>query len=786
MRILFAIPFWLAFAVNAQPPGYIISTAAGSGWIGDGGPATLAILRQPGGVAADNRGNVYIAETGGHRVRKLDRWGTISTVAGTGVAGFSGDGGAAIAAQLAFPYGLAADSLGNLYIADLGNARVRCVDANGNITTIAGGGTLAPKPSNEGMAATSMLLSSPRNLLAIDGGGLYISDFGGHRVFQLSTGGLLTTVAGTGTPGYSGDGGMATAALLAFPAGLTVGFDGSLYIADSLNHAVRRVSSGVIATFGFVGTPVGMAWDIFATLFVADVDANALLRFPGGGVLPPVLIPASDVVRAMDLSMYVPESTAGIVVRLPLMGQMGLAAGGGDTARGDGSEATEALLNHPSGVVADASGNLYIADRDNGRVRRVATDGTITTVAASAGWIAPSAISVDAAGNLYIVDTGLKQVLQITPAGDVKRVAADLSAPAAAVADAAGNLYIADTVAGKIFSVAPAGVVSTLLDKLAGPHGLALDGAGHLFFTEQDGARVRRLDLAAGNLSELGAGQWSIPRGIAVSAAGEVFVADTGRQQIMRVDGAGQVLAVAGTGVTGFTGDGGVASSAQLNFPWDVAIGPADVLYVADLENYRVRLLSPQSVPTPVTTIQVLNGVSLAPGPIAPGMLLVVRGSGVPAADAAATIVLINSIPIPILAMDNSQIQVQAPITLVTPADAEIVIVDQGSIAATVKVTTAASAPALYPVDPQAAVFTRGSIVTLYGTGLGLGDLPVTATIGGLAADVVTLDASPGYAGLFQISLRVPGPAVPGPADVFITVGGAASQAGVSIAIAGQ
>jgi len=148
--------------------------------------------------------------------------------------------------------------------------------------------------------------------------------------------------------------------------------------------------------------------------------------------------------------------------------------------------------------------------------------------------------------------------------------------------------------------------------------------------------------------------------------------------------------------------------------------------------------------------------------------------------------VLINSIPVPILAMDNTQIQVQAPSTLVTPADAEIVIVDQGNIAATVKVTTAVSVPALYPIDPRSAAVARGAIVTLYGTGLGLGDLPVTATIGGLAADVVALDASPGYAGLFQISLRVPGVAVPGPAGVIVTVGGAASQAGVSIAIAGQ
>lgn len=785
MRILFAIPFCLAFAVNAQTPGYMMSTAAGSGWIGDGGPATLAILRQPGGVAADNRGNLYIAETGGHRVRKLDRSGVITTVAGTGIAGFSGDGGAATSAQLASPYGLAADALGNLYIADLGNARVRCVDAKGNIKTVAGGGTLAPGAANEGMAATSILLNSPRNLLAIDGGGLYISDFGGHRVFQLSDGGLLTTVAGTGTPGYSGDRGLATSAQLAYPAGLAVGFDGSLYIADSLNHAVRRISSGVIVTFGSVGTPVGMAFDIFATLLVADIDARALLRFPADGTLAPVPIPASDVVRAMDLNIYAPESAAGVVVRLPLIGQMSLAAGGGDTARGDTGDATAALLNHPSGVAVDASGNLYIADRDNARVRRMAADGTITTVAASAGWAAPSGVTVDAAGNIYVVDTGLKQVLRITPAGDAKRVATSLTltAPAAAIADAAGNVYIADTGAGKIFSVDPAGTVSILLDKLAGPHGLALDGAGHLLFTEQDGARVRSLDLASGNTSELGAGKWSIPRGIAVDAAGEVFVADTGRQQIVRVDAAGEVTAIAGSGVSGFSGDGSAATNAQLNFPWDVAAGPGGILYIADLENYRVRRLTLQNGPPPVTTVQVLNGVSLAPGPMAPGMLLVMRGSGVPATDAASTIVLINSMPVPILAMDSMQMQVQVPITMATSADAEIVIVDQGNIVATVEAPTAASAPALYPVDPQAATLAHGAILTLYGTGLGLGDLPLTATIGGLAADIVSLDPSPGYTGLFRISLRVPGAAPAGLTGVIVTVGSAASQAGVNISI---
>jgi len=784
MRIALVIPV-LALALNGQTPGYVISTVAGSGWIGDGGPATQAILRQPGGVAADGNGNLYIAETAGHRVRKVGRSGAITTLAGTGVAGFSGDGGPSGQAQLASPYGVAADILGNIYIADLGNARVRRVGLDGNITTVAGGGALDPGPANEGMPGISMRLLAPRNLLADDQLNIYISDFAGHRVFRLSADGLLTTVAGTGAPAYSGDGGPAALAQLNFPAGLAIGFDGSLYIADSANHAVRRISNGAITTFASVGTPVGLALDVLATLHVADAETGVVLRFPLSGALPPLKIPASDAARAPDLSLFFAESAAGIVQRVPLFGNIALAAGGADPARGDGGAAAVALLNQPSAVAADASGNLYIADRDNHRVRRVASDGTITTVAPAVAWSAPSGVSVDPAGNIFIVDTGLKQVLRIAPAGTVQLVAQNLlTAPVTAVPDALGKLYIADAGAGNIRVVDAAGAVSTLVQNVAGPHGLALDGAGHLFFTEQDAARVQRLDLVSGSLTQLGAGTWSIPRGIAVNAAGDVFVADTGRQQIIRVDSRGEVTVVAGTGFPGLSGDGGGAEKAQLNFPWDIATGPGGVLYVADLENDRIRLLSPHTTPPP--PISVLNGASLAPGPVAPGMLLVIRGTGIRAADAAGTVILINSIPVPILAMDDTHIQVQAPPTLVTPDDAQIVIVHQGAIAAMVPVATAAAAPALFPIDPQAVKAAPEAVVTLYGTGLGLGDLPVTATIGGVNADVVSLNPSPGYTGLFRITLSVPAAAAPGLASVVVNVGGSASQPGVSLTVLAQ
>ena len=786
MRVALAIPV-LALALNGQSPGYLISTVAGSGWIGDNGPATQAILRQPGGVGADGNGNIYVVETGGHRVRKMDRSGAITTLAGTGVAGFSGDGGPAAQAQLTSPYGVAADILGNVYIADLGNARVRRVGVDGNITTVAGGGTLDPGPANEGKPGGSMHLLAPRNLLADDQLNLYISDFAGHRLFKLSADGRLTTVAGTGAPGYMGDGGPAAAARLAFPAGLAMGFEGALYIADSANHAVRRISNGVITTFAAAGTPVGLALDVLATLYVADAETGTILRFPLSGALPPLNIPASDVARAPDLTLYFAERAAGIVQRIPLFGSIALAAGGADPARGDGGAGTVALLHHPSGAAADAAGNLYIADRDNHRVRRVAIDGTITTIAPSVAWSLPSGVSVDAAGNTYVVDTGVKQVVRITPAGAAQLVAPHLlTAPVAAVADTMGNIYIADASAGVIRMVDAAGAVSTLVANLAGPHGLALDGSGHLLFTEQEAARVQRLDLVSGSLTQLAPGTWSIPRGVAVDAAGDVFVADTGRQEVLRVDSAGEVTVVAGMPAAGFSGDGGAAASAQLNFPWDVAIGPGGVLYVSDLENNRIRLLTPQTTAPPPAPISVLNGASLAPGSIAPGMLLVVRGTGIPAAHAVDTTILINSIPAPILAMDDTQIQLQAPATLVTPDDAQIVIVHQGSIAAMLNVATAAAAPALFPTDPQAVKAAPGGLVTLYGTGLGLGDLAVTATIGGVDAEVVSLDPSPGYIGLFRIALSVPTGAAPGVAPVVVTVGGAASQAGIRLTVLTQ
>ncbi len=283
--VLVFIAFGAMFAAGARADGvsYSIATAAGSDWIGDNGPAAGAILFQAAGIAADMYGNLYVADAAGQRVREITPSGMISTVAGTGVQGFSGDGGAASAAQLNSPYGLAFDPSGNLYIADLGNARVRRMMPGGTISTVAGGGTLPAGGANEGGLATTVSLLAPRNV-ALDGtGNLYISDFNGHRVYELSPGGSLTTVAGTGVQGFSGDGGPAHLAQLAYPAGLAVDRQGALYIADSQNHYVRKVINGVISSIAREATPTGVAFDALGTLYITDPPAGALIQMPVTG-----------------------------------------------------------------------------------------------------------------------------------------------------------------------------------------------------------------------------------------------------------------------------------------------------------------------------------------------------------------------------------------------------------------------------------------------------------------------------------------------------------------------
>jgi sugar lactone lactonase YvrE len=222
----------------------LITTFAGSGdqtggFAGDGGPATSGRLNSPRGVAVDARGNVYIADTENNRIRRVDVSGVITTFAGTGDPGFLGDGGPAAIAQLSAPQGLALDSDGNLFIADTTNNRIRKIDSAGRITTVAGSGEAGY--SGDGGSATAARLNLPVAVAVSSTGILYLADTENNRVRKVDLGGTITTLAGQTDSGFTGDGGSASEARLAAPYGVAVDSQGTVYIADSLNNRVRRV-----------------------------------------------------------------------------------------------------------------------------------------------------------------------------------------------------------------------------------------------------------------------------------------------------------------------------------------------------------------------------------------------------------------------------------------------------------------------------------------------------------------------------------------------------------------
>jgi sugar lactone lactonase YvrE len=276
------------------PDGAIVTVAGTgtSGFSGDGGQATAAQLYTPQAVALDGAGNFYIADSRNNRVRKVTPGGIISTVAGTGSSGFSGDGGQGTAAQVSFPSGVAADASGNLYIADTENSRIRRVSPDGVITTFAGG---VYGISGDGGPAAGAGLMLPYGLSADAYGGLYIADVFGNNIRKVSSGGIISTVAGTGSQGFSGDGGPAASAQLNNPYGVAIDLSGNLYIGDTFNQRIRKVSlDGTIATIagtgnsGFSGDggpataaqlyfPMGLALDSSGNLYAA-VQANQRIR----------------------------------------------------------------------------------------------------------------------------------------------------------------------------------------------------------------------------------------------------------------------------------------------------------------------------------------------------------------------------------------------------------------------------------------------------------------------------------------------------------------------------
>ncbi len=348
---------WLLLAIGATAPGwsqaptFTISTVAGNGNAGDsgdGGPAASAELDGPRGVTEDMYGNLYIAEYYGQRVRKVTPGGTITTIAGTGNAGYSGDGGPATSAELYGPYRVTVDLQGNVYIPDSGNSRVRKVSPDGTITTVAGNG--ADGYAGDGGLATDATLNYPEAVAFDSAGNYYIADEGANVIRKVNTSGIITTAAGTGNPGYAGNGGPATSATLNGPVGVQVDASGNIYISDQQNNVIRKVTNGIISTFA----------------------GNGAFGFAGDGgpaIDAEFAYPASIGLDAAG-NLYIPDINNDRIRVILTDGTIQTVAGNGTKGfEGDGGPALDAEINVPRSVSVAPNGNVYIGDFGNNRVR---------------------------------------------------------------------------------------------------------------------------------------------------------------------------------------------------------------------------------------------------------------------------------------------------------------------------------------------------------------------------------------------------------------------------------
>jgi uncharacterized protein (TIGR03437 family) len=909
----------LARGGGALIPAYRIETVAGNGSIGDGGVATAAQIANIQGVAADLAGNLYLSDTANHRVRKVSAGGVISTLAGTGSAGFSGDNGPARDAQINLPYGLAVDSAGSVYVADLGNNRVRRISPDGTITTVAGTGR--DGPLGDGGAATDAVLLTPRNVALDAAGNLYISEYFGHRVRKVSPDGNIATVAGIGVAGFAGDLGPATSAQLAFPAGLAVDRGGTLYIADSQNRRVRMVSGGAISTalngndFSNLNitfySVIGVAVDVFGTLYIADgspvvhsytatkewtiVAGTGALDFfgDGGPANKAHLTLPQDLALDLGGNLFVADGVR--VRKMDSRGQIQTVAGDGYLhALGDGGQASDALLSRPSAVALDNNGTLYVTDTGTQRVRQVLPSGIIRTLAgtgvagkstaqpsvalaAATPLYTPMGVAVDPSGNVVIADTGNHRIRQVGTDGQIRSLVGigtsgsgaeglppdqmPLNGPQGVCIDHTGVMFVVDTSNHRVLHASPGFPVFTAagngapgdagdggegrLAQLKMPSACALNSAGDLFIADTGsqvvlgagGNRIRKVTSAGIITTVAGTGTPGFsgdeglaiaanlyePRGVAVDDVGNIFIADTGNNRIRLVTPDGIIHTIAGQDANGFIGDGGPAQAAQLDEPGGLSLDGLGVLYVADTNNNRIRRLVPDStLPPPVLadTLAAVNAASQRQGPVAPGEIVSIFGSGIgPAAGISGTFdpagllasalggseVRFDGVSAPLFYAQSGQINVQVPYTVNGNGNGltHVEVFYQGHSSGTLDLAVATATPALFAIainqngaiNSETSPAPRGTIVTLFATGEGLTDgpnipgraaaapyprplLPVTLAIAGINAELLYAGSIPGGAGVLQVNARVPAGFVPpGLASVELALGNFAAPA---------
>jgi sugar lactone lactonase YvrE len=613
----------------------VIETVAGSGYIGDGadGPALTMPLNHPTHISFDKQGRLLIAAWHNSKVKRIDfTTGLAVNIAGTGARAYGGDGGPANAARLDLPSSVVEDSQGGLCISDQANFRIRRVGLDGNINTTCGTG-VAGYSGDNGLAIAATIRSPvgqsapPAGRIDIDAQDrIYIADTGNHVIRLIDTDGKIRTIAGTGVPGYSGDNGPATQAQLNVPSDVAVAPDGTIYIADTKNNRVRRVGTdGIITTFAGTGTQ-GYSGD-------GTLARNAKLDRPYGvAIAPSGAIVISDthnhrirIVTEEPIDNGPSEEEPPIVV-IPCTGEVGsictYAGSGFQGFTGDGKDRQRSALDQPADIEFTPSGRVYLLDWNNHKVRQVLPDQTLQTVMGSDfvgdGPLDLSDLTAPGAPGLT-VDLNHPTDVQEFPNGDLMVMAWHNHKIRVLYPDTGLVRVIAGGGVGFFGDLDPAGAKVAKLNQP--PHGV-LDPSGNLFFIDQRNQRIRMITNFAGQRENAiintiaGTGtpgfngdgpalatQFSFPTGtnpepsggIARAADGTLYFADTWNHRLRKVTftggdfTTGAVTTIAGTGTAGDSGDGGPALSAMINNPLDLELGPDGKLYFADTNNNRVR-----------------------------------------------------------------------------------------------------------------------------------------------------------------------------------------------------
>jgi streptogramin lyase len=553
--------------IRTITPEGAVSTLAGLAGVAGStdGIGSAARFNFPAGVAVDSAGNVYVADISNNTIRTITPAGAVSTLAGLAGSQGSTDGSGSTA-RFSGPRGVAVDTTGNVYVADFGNSTIRKITPAGVVSTWAG---LAVYPGSTDAIGNDARFSGPKDLAVDPAGNVYVADMYNSTIRKITPAGAVSTLAGLAVTSGSEDG-LGSAARFSFPSGVALDSAGNIYVADSNNYTIRKITpAGAVSTLaGLAGTPGS----------TEGSGSEARFSFP------------QDVGVDSAGTVYVADYSNSTIRRVTAAGDVSTWAGpAGSTGSVDGPRAA-ARFSSPQGAAVDTAGNIYVADTGNNTIRKITPAGAVITLAGLAGtsgstdgtgsasrFEGPYGVAVDPAGNVYVADISNSTIRKITPAGEVTTLAglagssgsadgtgsaARFDFPAGVAADAAGNVYVADFSSSTIRKITPAGEVTTLAG-LANNFGSA-DGAG---------STARFLG----------------PLGLAVDAAGNVYVADNNNHTIRKITPAGMVTTLAGVAEDSGSTDG-VGAAARFSFPQGVTVDAAGNVYVADSGNNTIRM----------------------------------------------------------------------------------------------------------------------------------------------------------------------------------------------------